>query len=367
MEAITNREQLNKFYVEKCRGDKSKFQQELETLDFKKLSIVAKTLSMKVAGDKKSIAKALADKMAKTENKVKLPSLPEVDDTEVFRVKINPDYVDLVPRASQQDYEVLKHSIEKDGLQKKIEILHDGTIVDGHTRYQALQELKIFSLAEHTTIVKMEVKDIENYIFQSNFARRQLSDYAKIQWIKKYLPEIKKKVKEKGFLTRVEVNTGKISKPEARTKKTTTRKEVAKTTGVSEANQKKMNFLERYTPELLEDVINETVALNAQYEKANKWYQAIKKADEDLFERVRSGDISLEDAHLLLLEKKPEVVEEKRKVGPLETQGMTIRKMFEKVYKKYGADFESGPLVDLRKDFLEKLDLLIAKCIDKGI
>lgn len=368
MEVLKSKEELNKFFVETCRGDQDKLQKELETLAFPKLSVVAKALSMKVAGDKKSIAKALSDKIVKSIDKVKLPPLPEVTTTEdppCFQVKINPDYLELVPRASKQDYEATKHSIETSGLDKKIEILEDGTIVDGHTRYQILQELDIFSVAKHTVVLNIPQDEVESYIFRANFARRQLSDYAKIAWVKKYLPKIKIKVQAQRASNISDTKQGRKPK-KAPKEKLTVRAETAKAAGVSEAQQKKYDFLETYAPDLLKDIESEELTLTGAYTKASKWFTAVKE-DEGLFKKVKDGKITLEEAHLKLMEKPVEKKEEKRKAGPLEKQALNIRKIFVKVMTQKYTNEKLDSFDEYEKDFLQRLDLIIATNVEKNL
>ena len=55
------------------------------------------------------------------------------------RIKINEDYVKLVPEISKSDYQSLKTSIKEDGLFSNILNQH-GVILDGHHRYRANQE-----------------------------------------------------------------------------------------------------------------------------------------------------------------------------------------------------------------------------------
>jgi ParB-like chromosome segregation protein Spo0J len=366
MEALKSKEEINTYYVQTCRGDKDKLQADLEALTFPKLSVVAKALSMKVAGDKKSIVKILVDKIAKEDKSVKLKDIPVVEDSDVFQVKIDHSRLELVPRASESDYAILKDSIKRQGLKKKIEIEANGTIIDGHSRYQALQELGVFSVKDHTVVVDLPADAIEAYIFDMNFARRQLSDYHKIVWVRKYLPKIKIKVKAKGkeHLSRA-MKGDKVEKKA----KVSTRKEAAKLAGVSEAQQKKFNFLEKYAPDMLKDVEAEEMTLGGAYDKAYGWYKEIKAKDEDLFKEVEGGDISLEDAYGDLMSRPVEKTEEPRKVGPMETQAMAIRKMFEKCWKKEwgGSETGLGKVDSFRKEFLHKLDDLIAKNIDKGL
>ena len=110
------------------------------------------------------------------------------------QVKTNPEYASLVSELSPEEYELLKQSIKKEnGLYVPIIVNQDGTILDGHHRYKACQELGI----EPTAIIK-EFKDkLEEQLFviDCNLARRQLNNFQKTELALKSKPILEAIVK----------------------------------------------------------------------------------------------------------------------------------------------------------------------------
>ncbi|MGB8035593.1 MAG: ParB N-terminal domain-containing protein [Nitrososphaeraceae archaeon] len=89
------------------------------------------------------------------------------------RIKINEDYVKLVPEISKSDYQSLKTSIKEDGLFSNILNQH-GVILDGHHRYRANQELGI-----EPRTMKREFEDSfeKQFVIEVNIKRRQLNEF----------------------------------------------------------------------------------------------------------------------------------------------------------------------------------------------
>lgn len=88
------------------------------------------------------------------------------------KLKINPTFDDLLRDHSEQEYKELKASIKADGLREPIVIWRD-TVIDGHHRYRACQELKI----EPTVKVKTfdSEDDVIWWILRTQLARRNLT------------------------------------------------------------------------------------------------------------------------------------------------------------------------------------------------
>lgn len=97
---------------------------------------------------------------------------------------IDPDYLTAVPRLQKKQYELLKESIEQEGLHEPIILAKDGKILDGHTRFE------ICALLGKT--IKYVVKDFSDkiaekmYVVTSNLRRRQLSNYEMVVLLDDY-------------------------------------------------------------------------------------------------------------------------------------------------------------------------------------
>lgn len=90
------------------------------------------------------------------------------------------EYADLVPDMSDREYEALKRSISKHGLDDPIKVTPDGVVVDGHHRLKACRELGVDPKTERTD------PDSERAA-RANLARRDLSQGGKREAVKRYL------------------------------------------------------------------------------------------------------------------------------------------------------------------------------------
>ena len=115
-------------------------------------------------------------------------------------IKIDPDYSQLVPELSEEEYTRLKESIASVGLYEPIIINQEGTLLDGHHRLKVVKELG-------WSRVNVETKHFENrtdeeiYVIESNVIRRQLSDYQKTVLAMKLEPMYAEKAKQRQLAT----------------------------------------------------------------------------------------------------------------------------------------------------------------------
>jgi ParB-like chromosome segregation protein Spo0J len=96
------------------------------------------------------------------------------------RIRINPEYANMVPKQSPEEYESLKQSIkEENGLYVPIIVNQNGVILDGHHRYKACQELGI----EPETVVKEFNNELDEQLFviDCNLVRRQLNSFQRTE------------------------------------------------------------------------------------------------------------------------------------------------------------------------------------------
>ena len=98
-----------------------------------------------------------------------------------MELKINKELKEIIPPLTEEKYEKLKQSIKEKGQLKPIDIMNDGTIVDGYHRYRACKELKIEPLYSVMPNIKT-IQDAKEYSFEINFVRRQLTAYEAAKW-----------------------------------------------------------------------------------------------------------------------------------------------------------------------------------------
>jgi ParB-like chromosome segregation protein Spo0J len=137
-----------------------------------------------------------------------------------IKIKINPEYASLVHPFSEEEYNSVKQSIEKEGQYYPIIINQDGIILDGHHRYKICTELGI---EPQCFVRRFEDKlDEKMFVFDSNLRRRQLTLFQKVELafkMKPILQEIAKRneslggkgVKDLTPLGRVDEEVGKLA------------------------------------------------------------------------------------------------------------------------------------------------------------
>jgi len=111
-----------------------------------------------------------------------------------MELKINTEFRDLLDPISSEAREALRISIIKDGLLNPI-IVWDGTIVDGHNRYDICHQSNI----EFETI-EMNFKDADDaklWILKNQMARRNMTDYSRAAKALKMKPVLAEKARER--------------------------------------------------------------------------------------------------------------------------------------------------------------------------
>ena len=94
-------------------------------------------------------------------------------------LKIDEDYLDLVPRPTNEERQILKFSIMDDGQHVPIIASRKHIILDGHTRSEICEELHI----KPKYVIKRfnSVEDERKFVILSNLARRNLTKFQKIE------------------------------------------------------------------------------------------------------------------------------------------------------------------------------------------
>ena len=90
-------------------------------------------------------------------------------------LKINPEYLELIPPMSNRDFDQLKENIESDGvIFNPLTVDEDGAILDGHSRYKIAEML---DMAFNVFVKKVgSIEEGQLWIITSQLGRRRLSD-----------------------------------------------------------------------------------------------------------------------------------------------------------------------------------------------
>lgn len=94
-------------------------------------------------------------------------------------ITINEEYLEMVPRPNPDEYKALRESIQINGQQEPIIVNSRGEILDGHTRFEILQ-----NLGRDPQYVTKSFDDKQKemtYLVECNLIRRQLNSFQKIE------------------------------------------------------------------------------------------------------------------------------------------------------------------------------------------
>jgi ParB-like chromosome segregation protein Spo0J len=369
---LQSKPKLKDFLKTNCKGDQAKFIGEFEKLNQDDLKLACKTLKIQLAKSNLLTAKAIlkeldngtvqktadannsGSKNNKTEpkNDMETSTNSTEDGSELsgLALKVDPTISKLIPSMSKQEFELLKLSIEQYGLKTDdpISILEDGTIIDGHSRYKACQDLKIDIPVEMLRVVSEDEK--EQIIKRKNLARRHLKAINKISLVLDDLKEIDKKL-----------GKGTRAARDAKARKSQT----------STATVQQYDFMEKYAPDRLENSVKQELeTLSAAFKDEHRKYQEIKKRDKDLLERVKSQELTLDEALDLFKKKKePKKQKEEPPQDPRVSIIEEIKEFAIRQIKKYNngkLKFSDEPSGKALKEIMDKLDGMIERLGKEG-
>jgi ParB-like chromosome segregation protein Spo0J len=200
-----------------------------------------------------------------------------------LELKVNPKYKALMPELLYDEYEKLKESISKNGYWEEYPIIVNDNyeILDGHSRWEACQELGV----QPTIKVKhFESKEEEmRFVIETNLNRRHLNAFQKAELALKLL-EIEKAKAEKRKLAQLKQFKDKTTVP----------------------------ALEEGTGEAIEIVAGK---LKMSPYTIRKTKEILEKGKEKLIEKCRRGEISVNEAYKRVREIKVNVVRAKDLIG----------------------------------------------------
>lgn len=97
----------------------------------------------------------------------------------LLQIKVDEEYFDIVPRPNNKERRGIKQSILGDGQLTPIIVNEKGIILDGHTRFEICEELRI---KPKFIVKKFKTKKEERkFVIMTNIARRSLTKFQKIE------------------------------------------------------------------------------------------------------------------------------------------------------------------------------------------
>ena len=190
----------------------------------------------------------------------------------VWTLKVDDELRGLIPSLSAEERRMLEKSIVRDGCDTAL-VVWNGTIVDGHNRYDICREHGIpFAIEEHSFDNKEAVMF---WMLEHQLARRNLEPYQRAEIMLKYAPILRKDAAQRqatstgGSVPQLRPNLAEAER------KPFTRDKLAKMAGVSHGTLDKVKKLEA-------------------------------DADETTKKKLRTGEISIHKAYTELVNKQHE-------------------------------------------------------------
>lgn len=190
-------------------------------------------------------------------------------DKELKTLKIDQEFENLIPRLTDEEYELLHASIDQDGCIDPIIVWGD-CIVDGHNRYHICRLLKI---SFTTSSIEFQSRDeAKTWILRHQLGKRNVTDAQRIEVALKLKPLIAERAKANQSAGGGAVPI-KISNP------IDTREEIAKMAGVSPAQVSKVE-------QILNEGDDEDRSRLRSGESINSVHNAVKTKMENLENKV---------------------------------------------------------------------------------
>lgn len=184
-------------------------------------------------------------------------------------LSIDAEFKSLIPPLSPEERTGLEASIVAEGCRDAI-VTWDGTIIDGHNRYEICQRHGLTFRTEAREFPDREAATL--WIIDNQLSRRNISAYARVSLELLKAPLIAKKAKG-----RQACGQGGILLSENSPKAIDTRKEIAKLAGVSDNTVARVKKIEEKAPEeVKERLVSGDMSINEAY----KAVRAAEKAEQ---------------------------------------------------------------------------------------
>ena len=192
-------------------------------------------------------------------------------DKQVYELKIDPDFRDLIPPLTDEEHQMLEDSIVRDGCDTPLTVWN-GTIVDGHNRYDICRRHQIPFAFDERSFDNKEAAMF--WMLEHQLARRNLNSYQRSELAIKYEPMIRK-IAAKRQATSTGGAEPQLVQNSAQAEKGKTRDKLAKLAGVSH------------------DTINKVRKIN-------------ESANESTKKKLRTGEVSIHRAYTELVNREHE-------------------------------------------------------------
>ncbi|MBQ3455623.1 MAG: hypothetical protein IJG36_04240 [Synergistaceae bacterium] len=208
-----------------------------------------------------------------------MPGLRENLDARLKRdIRIDDEFAELIPPLSEDEYSRLEQSIIDEGCREAI-IVWDGVIVDGHNRYKICQAHGIpFSTKSKDFRTREEAM---LWMMQNQLARRNLTDFQRVEIVRRYEEAVRAKSEERQKGTRFG-GGGKITTTAGKSRDT-----LGALAGVSGRTYEHATAIIDNAPEAVKEAVRtQAVSINAGYEVT----KLPPETQAEISRRIREGE-----------------------------------------------------------------------------
>jgi len=250
-------------------------------------------------------------------------------------LKIDPELRDLLPPLTDEEYNQLEKNILENGFDRNFPIMEwHGFIVDGHNRYKICKKNNITDYVVGTLAYETK-EEVMEWMLDIQLGRRNLSPIQRIAVAEKYRPIYEKQAKENS-LNNLKQNTDVVKIP--------TRKNTDETGRTSE----KLSSIA--------GVSEKTYRMGAKVLSSN---------NEDVKQRVLSGETSISAGYKELTQGKREIPEINKEVKNITTITKLSKPEVSDEVKQICADLKTAKT----KEYLDSIwdyKISIIECMNAG-
>jgi DNA modification methylase len=216
-------------------------------------------------------------------------------------LSINPELKSLIPPLTAEEFKQLETNVLAEGIREPI-ITWQGTIVDGHNRYELAQMYDLPFKVKEMAFASME--DCKEWMIRNQFGRRNLSNYQRsvlaLELESVFKAKAKENLKSSGemFGKGKQISANPIEKVE-------TRQELAKVANVSHDTIAKVKVIEAKANEEVK------AKLSTGEVSINQVYQDIRKEEKkaEMLEKIQQQKVEIEISDNIKNGDSPEILE----------------------------------------------------------
>lgn len=199
------------------------------------------------------------------------------------RLKIDPEFKNLIPPLTAEEYAGLEESILQEGCRDALIVWGD-TLIDGHNRFEICTRHNI--PFEITEMFFPSRDDVKLWMMRNQLARRNLNDFQRIEITHKCEDAVKAKAKERQSEYYGNQYDGLMEKfPEVQT--STARDELGAMAGVSgKTYEHAVTVLETAPAPIIEATRQEALSINAAYQVT----KMEPEQQEEIAQRIEQGE-----------------------------------------------------------------------------